>query len=54
MKYDPTQISLEQIAAEISLIGYKAEVVSGDDDKAEIDLLVSSMTGGYLDWVSMF
>ena len=51
VKYDPTQISLEKIAAEIAQIGYEAEVVGGDDDKAEIDILVGSMTSGsgYLD-----
>ena len=44
VKYDPTQISPEQIAAEISLVGYEAEVVGGDDDKTEMDLLVGNMS----------
>ena len=42
MKYDPTQISLEQIAAEIASIGFEAEAI-GDDDKAGLDLLVGNI-----------
>ena len=40
VKYDPTQIRPEQIAAEVTVIGYEAEVIGGDDENAEIDLLV--------------
>ena len=40
VKYDPTQISPEQIAAGIAIVGYEAVVVGGDDEKADIDLLV--------------
>ena len=40
VKYDPTQISPEQIAAEITVIGYEADVIGGDDENAEVDLLV--------------
>ncbi|CAB4000640.1 Copper-transporting ATPase 2 [Paramuricea clavata] len=44
VKYDPTQISPEQIAAEIAIVGYEAVVVGGDDENAEIDLLIKGMT----------
>ena len=42
VKYEPTQISLEQIAAEIASIGFEAEAI-GDDDKAQLDLLVGNI-----------
>ena len=42
VKYDPTDISPEQIAAQVTVLGFEVQIISGAEDKTDLDLLVGS------------
>ena len=54
VKYDPTQISPEQIAAEVRDVGFDAEVIGREDENAEMDLLVGITPTGQKTNISIY